>query len=77
MEGEGLDQCGVESTVAITKPNSHVVFVCSGRFAASFASRRQRGEVIIIHEFLHSLGLGENPPSSVEITDLVERRCGD
>ena len=32
-------------------------------------------EIIIIHEFLHSLGLGENPPSSAEITKQVQTRC--
>jgi hypothetical protein len=30
---------------------------------------------LIIHESLHTLGLGENPPSSSEITQHVERRC--
>jgi hypothetical protein len=31
---------------------------------------------MIIHEILHSLGLGENPPSSDEITKQVAARCG-
>ena len=31
---------------------------------------------VVIHEELHSLGLGENPPSSQEITRRVESRCG-
>jgi hypothetical protein len=30
---------------------------------------------IVIHESLHALGLGENPPSSRDITNRVERRC--
>jgi hypothetical protein len=30
---------------------------------------------VIIHEMLHSLGLGENPPSSKEITLRVMQRC--
>ena len=77
VEGEGTYQCGFESTVALTRPSSRVVFVCGGRFAHYFSTRRLRGEVIIIHEFLHSLGLGENPPSSNTITELVEERCGD
>jgi len=29
----------------------------------------------IIHEMLHTLGLGENPPSSREITQRVNERC--
>jgi hypothetical protein len=32
--------------------------------------------MIVIHELLHALGLGENPPLSVEITGQVMRRCG-
>jgi hypothetical protein len=31
---------------------------------------------LIIHEELHSLGLGENPPSSQAITAQVIARCG-
>ena len=31
----------------------------------------------MIHEFLHTLGLGENPPTSQEITERVSNRCGD
>jgi hypothetical protein len=30
----------------------------------------------VIHEVLHSLGLGENPPSSDHITERVRARCG-
>jgi hypothetical protein len=29
-----------------------------------------------IHEMLHTLGLGENPPTTSEITRRVEMRCG-
>jgi len=32
-------------------------------------------ESLVIHEVLHTLGLGENPPASVEITRRVEARC--
>ena len=32
-------------------------------------------EAFIIHETLHSLGLGENPPASGEITSRVMKRC--
>jgi hypothetical protein len=32
-------------------------------------------EAVIIHEMLHTLGLGENPPSSTEITFRVLNRC--
>ncbi len=31
---------------------------------------------VLIHEMLHTLGLGENPPTSLEITSRVAERCG-
>jgi len=40
-----------------------------------FAKNRELAELIVIHEFLHSLGLGENPQTSVEITARVKARC--
>jgi hypothetical protein len=30
---------------------------------------------MVIHEMLHTLGLGENPPSTFEITERVKQRC--
>ena len=36
---------------------------------------REQAAAIVIHEELHSLGLGENPPSSLEITQRVLSRC--
>jgi hypothetical protein len=33
-------------------------------------------EILIIHEVLHTLGLGENPPPSADITARVMARCG-
>lgn len=49
------------------------VYVCSARVATLEVPR---GDIVIIHEMLHSLGLGENPPTSDEITKRVVQRCG-
>jgi hypothetical protein len=32
--------------------------------------------VLLIHELLHAIGLGENPPASEAITARVVARCG-
>jgi hypothetical protein len=40
------------------------------------ANRSTAAELLVIHELLHTLGLGENPPSSVDITRVVTSRCG-
>lgn len=57
--------------MAFTEPGSRVVRVCPsfGRAAPELA------ETVLIHELLHTLGLEENPPSSLEITHQVRERC--
>jgi hypothetical protein len=62
--------------LAITHPNSRVVLVCSATFQRAYLSDPTLAEAVIIHEALHSLGLGENPPSSQAITARVLNRCG-
>jgi len=59
------------------------VFVCPGNANAvvsRFSSVQLRdpsyAEAMVIHEMLHTLGLGENPPTTFEITDKVRGRCG-
>ena len=71
-EGYGHKRCGQSRVLAFTQPGSLAVRVCPD------VARRDREtvELILIHELLHSLGLGERPPSSAEITDQVTRRCG-
>jgi hypothetical protein len=64
--------CG-GSVAAFTAPGSRVVFVCGPRFAAV---DRGRAELIVIHELLHTLGLGERPPRSSAIDRAVAARCG-
>lgn len=63
---------------AFTQVGSRVIHVCGSRFAsADFRLQGGSGDIVIIHEMLHSLGLGENPPTSAAITAQVARRCGD
>ena len=72
MEGSRQPQCRNRNIVAFTEAGSRVVYVCSSRIAANHIFD---GDMIVIHEMLHSLGLGENPPSSIEITERVLARC--
>jgi hypothetical protein len=67
--------CGT-ANVAVTQPGSRAVFVCGARFAREMKRNSRHAEALLIHEMLHSLGLGENPPSSDEITARVRARCG-
>ena len=73
---DGLDngRCSAPGILAQTEPGSHVVRVCSSFFRQA-GHDPELGEATIIHEALHTLGLGENPPSSQEITARVLKAC--
>jgi len=63
------------SELAVTKAGSRAILVCGSRFARQVGRSSRHAEAILIHEALHSLGLGENPPSSDYITERVRARC--
>ena len=76
VDGSDAPQCVKHlETAAFTETGSKVVHVCAARFAR-LAQQTTAAEILIIHELLHTLGLGENPPSSKEITYRVTARCG-
>ena len=62
--------------VALTAPGSRVVYVCGRLFQEVAARSAARAEIVVLHEALHTLGLGENPPDSLKITRRVGERCG-
>ena len=71
VDGIRATACGNGRSVLITTPGSLLIRVCPG--FAQVGSGLSAS--LIIHESLHALGLGENPPSSRDITNRVERRC--
>jgi hypothetical protein len=73
-DGEGQPQCRRQATLAFTRPGSPVILLC-GRFLKVSRVDPELAEAVLIHEALHSLGLGENPPTSAEITARVLNRC--
>ena len=78
VEGDSSNQCRAEEmTAAFTAPGNRVIYVCGTRFADLFARKTTGGEILMIHELLHALGLGENPPTSAHITYSVLSRCGN
>jgi hypothetical protein len=77
VEGDESVECHADGTRgAFTVPGNRVIYVCGTRFTDRFA-RRIAGETLLIHELLHALGLGENPPTSAQITEAVRIRCGN
>jgi hypothetical protein len=75
-DGQTTPQCVRRpDTLAYTSAGSRVVFVCGQRFARHRQKDPVFAEFVIIHEALHTLGLGENPPYSAEITARVSASC--
>lgn len=60
---------------AVTERGGRAVRVCTSQFEALQRKRPVLGEVVVIHEMLHALGLGEGPPSSEEIAWRVMESC--
>jgi len=79
--GNWIPNCWSESVVMVTHPGHRTVYVCAAdgraqtRLSLSMSRDQDFAEIAIIHEMLHTLGLGENPPTSQEITQRVRRRC--
>jgi hypothetical protein len=75
-DGRSTEPCLNSQVLAWTNPGSRAVLICWNQFAV-----KQRWSVgftanTIIHETLHTLGLGETPPDPRVITDQVALRCG-
>ena len=75
-DGSAQARCAGGGILGGTQPGSRVVFVCPVQFVAAYRRDKLLSETFVIHEMLHSLGLGENPPAPVEINQVVMKRCG-
>ena len=68
-------RCQDATTAAFTRIGSREVFICGSQFWTEYRINPPYIEAVIIHEMMHTLGLPENPPSSLEINTAVLRRC--
>jgi hypothetical protein len=74
VDGSEEPLCRTGPSAFTTTPGSRVIRVCPS-FVQVCLRNSRRSAVLIIHESLHALGLGENPPTSSAITNRVEQRC--
>lgn len=74
LDGSERPLCQAHQSHLLTTAGVPRVFVCQS-FLKAVYQERVMAEVYLIHELLHTLGLGENPPSSQQITQQVVRRC--
>jgi len=74
---EGLDTrpCKNAATLAFSIVGNRHVYLCAPQFWQAYRSDPTRVETTIIHEMMHTLGLGENPPTPMEIDGRVLKRC--
>jgi hypothetical protein len=70
---KGSHRCWQSGAGAFTPKATLVVFVCGANFRSLSPRLRENA---LIHEMLHSLGLGQNPPTSQDISRQVANRCG-
>ncbi len=76
-DGSRHPRCASPAILAFTRPGSDTIYVCASQFKSAVRNDPAYAEMILIHEWLHTLGLGENPPTSLEITARVTERCGE
>lgn len=76
VDGRATPLCASGKAAAGANPGTIFIGVCKETFARVEATDPGLAANVVIHEMLHALGLGENPPSSEEITRQVARRCG-
>jgi hypothetical protein len=74
-DGSRHPRCRRGGIFAVTEVGGQIVWVCPEAFQRLAWNDPGTAEVVVIHEALHSLGLGENPPSSDEINARVRAAC--
>jgi len=72
---DGGQHPACDDAVAYTTVGGWVVYVCTNSIERYWRSNRNHVVFTLVHEVLHTLGLGENPPSSPEITYRVRKQC--
>jgi hypothetical protein len=82
LDGAAVPLCQKRAVTMVASPGMPRVFVCpagagrvNSRLAGIEFESGSLAEALVIHEMLHTLGLGENPPSTFQITDRVRQRC--
>lgn len=76
-DGSRRAPCASPGILAFTRVGSGTIHVCASQWKGAVQNDPAYAEMVLIHEMLHTLGLGENPPTSLEITARVTERCGD
>jgi hypothetical protein len=74
-DGSSQTRCSTGIILGGTTRGSRIVYVCASQFADRAGRNASDADAFVIHEMLHTLGLGENPPAPSQITAQVMQRC--
>ena len=77
QDGTPSPTCKRHGILAFTARGSRVIYLCGRDFERAWRRDPRGVQAAVIHEVLHSLGLGENPPSPHYITHRVQQLCRD
>jgi len=75
LDGAQSATCRRHGVLAFTAQGSRVVYLCGRDFERAWRRDVAEVQATVIHELLHSLGLGENPPSPRAITYRIQQLC--
>jgi hypothetical protein len=75
VDASESEHCRSSNTYAFAVRAGLVVYVCPRTMEKALRRQPARVQAVVIHELLHTVGLGENPPTSTYITARVEARC--
>jgi hypothetical protein len=75
FDGAQHATCRRHGILAFTSVGSKSIYLCGRDFERAWKKNASEVQAAIIHETLHSLGLGENPPSARSINARVQLSC--
>jgi hypothetical protein len=75
LDGAQSATCRRHGVLAFTAQGSRVVYLCGRDFERAWRRDVAEVQATVIHELLHSLGLGENPPFPRAITHRIQQLC--
>jgi len=75
LDGAQSATCRRHGVLAFTAQGSRVVYLCGRDFERAWRRDVAEVQATVIHELLHSLGLGENPPFPRAITRRIQQLC--
>jgi len=76
VNGSQHPTCRNPNIFFVTVVGGDRIYVCPKQFSEYATTQPIKAAGLVLHEELHSLGLGENPPTSIEISRQVFARCG-